>query len=340
MKLPTPLFALAATALAAAPGAAAQAAAPACEVDRPVVFAGLDWASAAFHNALARFIVEKGYGCKTSEIPGSSIPLLNGMVHGDIDITLEQWIGVLKEPWDKAKKTGKVKTIGVIFDDAVQGWFVPRYLVEGPKAAAKGLKSVSDLPKYKAVFKDPEEPDKGRFYNGIAGWGAELVNTKKLEAYKLEKDYTNFRPGTGAALDSAISSAFKRKKPILFYYWGPTWILGKYDVVMLQEPPYDEATWEEMGSAEHPTKATAYPLMKIYTTTNVDFAAKAPKLTVFFAKISTGNDLVSKALVVMRETGGTDAANVAAKDFLKQHPDLWKTWVPADVAARVAAALK
>ena len=32
---------------------AAEAAAPKCEVDRPVVFAALDWDSAAFHNALA-----------------------------------------------------------------------------------------------------------------------------------------------------------------------------------------------------------------------------------------------------------------------------------------------
>ncbi|MBN2752947.1 MAG: ABC transporter substrate-binding protein [Rhodospirillaceae bacterium] len=332
-------FALALTALAVVPGLA-QAKAPQCEVSRPVVFAGLDWASAAFHNALARFIVEKGYGCKTEDIPGSSIPLLNGMARGDIDITMEQWIGVLKEPWAKAKATGNIKSIGVIFDDAVQGWFVPRYVVEGPEAQAKGLKSVFDLPKYKVVFRDPEEPDKGRFYNGIAGWGGELVSTKKLHAYGLEGDYTNFRPGTGAALDAAISSAFKRKKPILFYYWGPTWVLGKYDVVKLDEPVYDEATWEKMGSTENPDKATAFPVMKIYTTINTDFAKQAPKLTTFFSRVQTSNDLVSKALVVMRETGGVSDAEVAAKAFLVEHPEMWTTWVPADVAIRVKAALK
>lgn len=330
------VLALAAT--CAAPGSA-QAAAPKCEVDRPVVFAGLDWESNAFHNAIARFITEKGYGCKTEAIPGSTIPLLNGMVRGDIDVTMEQWVGVLGDAWEKAKATGNVKVIGVTFDDAVQGWFVPRYLVEGKDAQAPGLQSVSDLPKYKELFRDPEEPGKGRFYNGIAGWGAEVINSKKLKAYNLEGDYTNFRPGTGAALSAAIASAYKRQKPILYYYWGPTWVLGKYDGVMLKEPAYDEATWKTFNAEKTPNKATAYPVMQVYTGANAKFAEQAPKLIAFLDKFETNSDLVSKALVQMRESKAKDPARAAAIDFLKTHPEMWTTWVPADVAKRVKAAL-
>ncbi|MGE4529304.1 MAG: ABC transporter substrate-binding protein [Rhodospirillaceae bacterium] len=316
-------------------------AAPTCEIDRPVVFAGLDWDSNAFHNGVARFILEKGYGCKTEAIPGSTIPLLNGMVRGDIDITMEQWVDLVRESWDKAAAAGKVELVGVNFPDAVQGWFVPRYLVEGPNAKAKGLKSVFDLPKYKEVFKDPEEPSKGRFYNGIAGWGGEVVSTKKLHAYGLEDDFTNFRPGTGAALATAIASAYARKRPILYYYWGPTWVLGKYDGVMLEEPPYDKATWDKMNAEKMPEKATAFPLMKIYTAVNSEFGKKAPKIKAFLAKYRTSNALISKALVEMREYEGssTDAAPAAARNFLKTREDLWTKWVPADVAERVKAAL-
>ncbi|HET6520436.1 MAG TPA: hypothetical protein VFG47_11570, partial [Geminicoccaceae bacterium] len=35
---------------------------PRCELDRPVVFSGLDYDSARFHNAVARRIIEAGYG--------------------------------------------------------------------------------------------------------------------------------------------------------------------------------------------------------------------------------------------------------------------------------------
>ena len=52
--------------------------AAACELKRPVMFGGLDWDSNAFHTAVARIILERGYGCKTDVLPGSALPLLTG----------------------------------------------------------------------------------------------------------------------------------------------------------------------------------------------------------------------------------------------------------------------
>ena len=65
-----------------------------------------------------------------------------------------------------------------------------------------------DLARYKHLFRDPEEPAKGRFYNCILGWNCEVVNTNKLKAYGLDGHFTNFRAGTGAALAAAIASNF------------------------------------------------------------------------------------------------------------------------------------
>ncbi len=321
------------------PGVAG-AAAPTCEIDRPVMFAGLDWDSNSFHVAVARFILEHGYGCTSEVLPGTTIPLLNGMARGDIDVTMELWKDNLPEAWEAARKGGKSVELGINFDDAVQGWFVPRYVVEGPNAAAPGLKSVFDLPKYKDIFRDPEEPSKGRFYNGVAGWAAETVNSKKLKAYGLEDDFTNFHPGTSTALASAIASAYKRQRPILYYYWGPTWVMGLYDGVMLDEPAYDEATWNAMAASKTPDKAVAFPKMEVWVVANAAFIAKAPKLKAFLSKYHTTSAVVSKALVTMREAGGMDAPQVAAKAFLKARPEIWHAWVPEDVAARVDAALK
>ncbi|MEH0888833.1 glycine betaine ABC transporter substrate-binding protein, partial [Enterobacter sp. UNJFSC 003] len=79
---------------------------------------------------------------------------------------------------------------GTTFPDASEGWFVPRYLVSGPDAKAPELKSVQDLKRYKDLFADPDEPGKGRFYNCVAGWVCEGINTKKLAAYGLAQDFT------------------------------------------------------------------------------------------------------------------------------------------------------
>jgi glycine betaine/proline transport system substrate-binding protein len=323
-------------------GALCAAPATACEVDHPVVFAGLDWDSNAFHTAVAQRIVRDGFGCRVDLVPGSTIPLHNGMARGDIHVMMEVWKSNTPPSWTRGVAAGTLVELGVNFPDATQGWFVPRYLVEGPKAAAPGLRSVADLPRHKALFRDPEEPGKGRFLNCIAGWQCELTNTKKLHAYGLTKDFTNFRPGTGAALDAAILSALKRRRPVLFYYWGPTWLLGQIgpDVVMLEEPPHDARRWEALMALKDPTAATdatAYPVVEVVVGANRAFAGRAPAIAEFLGRYRTSAALVSEALAYMQRTrGGVDAA---ARHFLRTRPEVWKAWLPPEAAARVQAAL-
>lgn len=314
----------------------------ACEVDHPVVFAGLDWDSNAFHTAVAQRIVRDGMGCRVDLIPGSTIPLFNGMARGDMHVMMEVWSNNTPPSWKAAMASGRVEEVGVNFPDAVQGWFVPRYLVDGDRAPARALKSVTDLPRFKALFRDPEEPAKGRFLNCIAGWQCELVNTKKLHAYGLAEHYTNFRPGTGAALDAAILSAFKRKRPVLFYYWGPTWLLGQLgdDVVRLEEPAYDEAKWTALNAAKDPRQArdaTAYPVVEVRIGASKAFLDKAPQIRAFLARYRTSARLVSEALADMQRSKAS--ADDAAVRFLKQHADVWTQWVSPEVARRVQAAL-
>lgn len=312
---------------------------PICEIDQPVRIAGLDWASNRFHAAVTAFILKHGYGCASDTLPGTTIPLLTGLARGDLDIMMEVWKDQLTEAWEKAEKAGDVALLGINYPDAVQGWFVPRYLVEGDAAPAKGLVHIRDLPKFTALFRDPEEPGKGRFYNCKLGWDCETINTKKLAAYGLDAHFTNFRPGSGAALSAAIASAYKRKKPILYYYWGPTWIMAKYDSVMLAEPAYDPDIWSALAASDKPEQATAYPVVAVYTGANSGFIKQAPAIAEFLRRYRTSNRLVSDALLYMQEHKSAGERG-AAIHFLRNHTALWSKWVPSEVAQRITAALK
>ncbi|MDX1374550.1 MAG: ABC transporter substrate-binding protein [Burkholderiales bacterium] len=317
-----------------------------CELDRPIRFAGNDWASHQFHVAVASHILAQGYGCNVTTVPGTTQPLLNALAKGDVDVLMELWKENNVEIWAKMAQSGRaIETQGVSIQGAIQAWWVPRYLVEGDpqrgiKAAAPGLRSVADLPKYKALFRDPERPSKGRFYNCKLGWNCEKVNSRKLEAYGLLEHYTNFRAGSGAALDAAIASAYKRGRPIVFYYWGPTWVLGKYDLLRLEEPPFDAAVWDRLDKAESGAglEACAYPTIRVTIALNRGFAEAAPNLAQFFDRYRMQDALVNKALVRMRETRDRTGAQ-AAREFLRRHPEVWKGWVPEEVAARVEASL-
>ena len=329
--LPLALAAL----FAAAPAWAQDA--PKCELDRPVVFGDLNYGSAQFHTAVASYIIKNGYGCAVDSIPGDTIPLINGVARGDADLVMEIWTANPAQAWVDAEAAGQTVALGTTFPDASEGWFVPAAIVTGPDAVAPDLKSVSDLAKYKDIFADPEEPGKGRFYNCPAGWQCEIVNSKKLEAYGLDDDFTNFRPGTGEALDAAAETAALRNKPAVFYYWGPTWLLGKFDFMRLEEPPFDQAKWDAMMAAEHPTEATAYPESKVVIGANKAFTEAAPTIAKFLSSYSSTNAATSAMLAYMRDNKADPAET--AVHFLKTTDD-WTAWVPADVAERVKASLE
>lgn len=346
---------LTAMTIALAPGAAAQSAGsatradsaepvgPICPIDRPVMFAGFDWESARFHNAVARFVIETAFGCETDDLPGSTIPLLAGLRRGDVDVAMEVWIDRATKIWEDGVKRGQVSSIGVNMPDATQSWYVPRYMIEGDpergiEPAAPDLKSVFDLPKYAALFKDPERPRLGRFYNCSLGWLCEIHNSKKLTAYGLQASFSNFRVGTGAALAAAIASHYAKGEPFVAYYWDPSWVTARYDLVALEEPPYEQDAWDAFAAARRPETALAYPVVEQHIGVNTRFRNDAGSLATFLAAYGTTNALMREVLLFMYENNEV-RGKALARWFLENHRDIWQGWLTPNQIALIEAQL-
>ena len=313
-------------------GVATLGSASECELGRTVKLADGNWEAIQVFNSIAAQILEKGYGCKTEMVSAAMVPLFTALGKGDVDIFMDVWKTNNKEIWEKTSAAGAVE-LAVMYPDATEGWYVPRYMIEGDakrgiKASAPDLKSVSDLTKYKAQFEDPEQPGMGRFLNCPIGWGCEQINNKKLEAYGLLENFVNFKPGSGAALFSAFTSAYKRGKGVVGYSWEPTWFMGLYDMVKLEEPACD-------GSNEG---ACAFPKTAASTTASAKFVKEADALEEFFRNFKTNSAQVSEMLGYLQENEGSTRDDVAIH-FLKTQESTWTQWVPADVAAKIKAAL-
>jgi glycine betaine/proline transport system substrate-binding protein len=300
-----------------------------------LIFGDLSWDSAQFHNRVAAFILEQGYGYGIEYIYGDTIPIFLGVSRGDVDIEMECWVENQQEAYDEAIAAGTVTDLGENFWDNWQGWLVPRYVVEGDPARgiepmAPGLVSVTDLPQYIELFKDPEDPAKGRFYSCIAGWECEKINEDKMTAYGLDEYYNIFLPGSGTALLASLESAYLQGEPWFGYYWEPTWALGKFDMIALEEPPYDEAVW----NANH---ACEYPAVHVNIVINAGLEDKAPEAVDFLEKYIFTTALVNEALAYMQANEAT--VEDAAEWFLANHEEVWTQWVSADIANKVKAAL-
>ncbi|MBX6350717.1 MAG: ABC transporter substrate-binding protein, partial [Clostridia bacterium] len=317
-----------------------------------IKFADTQFQTLWINDAIAQYIIEHGY-CRPTESVTVTTPVAEQSLEtGQLHVWMELWQFNIMGWYGPATKSGQVLDLGPVYDTSTQGWYVPTYVVKGDpergiEPLAPDLESVFDLPKYWQIFKDPNDPKKGLFVNCIQPWTCSQVNEAKLHAYGLDKYYNDVKPGTAPALDATIAGAFDRGEPILFYYWEPTWLLGKYDATKLKEPPFSDECNAELQSVltgkKKPdevdeTAGCAYQTYPIDKGVWAGLKDMAPEVVDFLAKMDVQLEPLEKTAAYMEVNDTT--AEEAAIWYLRHYPDIWKAWVPADVAARVAAALE
>lgn len=308
--------------------------------------ADFDWNSANVHTGIVQFILEHGYGCEVETTRGSTTPIMAAHYDSQLDVVTELWYDNIVTQYDAVEAAGVIRNIGINTPDSQQAFYVDRNTAE-----KYNIKSVLDMnnPEIAALFSDPENPDMGRMVSCIGGWTCYTINHVKQRVYGLDKFYTNFDPGSSGALDAAIAGGFKKGKPVFTYYWTPTGLMGKVDLVQLKEPAYDNACWTEMMVVVEDIKAngpdvfkdtcvSAYVDMALTKSATTKFAndpANKPIID-FIKKYSVPTADVNKSLGFYMEADGDLEAT--AKDFLKGSK-AWTKWVPSDVAKKVKAAL-
>ena len=304
------------------------------EIDK-IIFADAGWDSIRVHNSIAQKILEEGYGFKTDVTAGSTSATLQGLRRGDINVYMEVWTDNVKDVYDDAIKKGDIEKLSVNYNDNDQGLYVPSYVIHGDKERgikplAPDLKTVEDLKKYPDVFADPEDPGRGRVINAPSGWVVADHIDAKFEAYGLDETMNNFMPGSDSAIVASLIDAYKSGKGWVGYYWSPTAITAKYDLVLLEEPEYDEKTWEE-------TRATKFPPNDVVVAVHKDFLEQAPEAVDFLKNYQTSSALTEDALQFMEDEGAS--AEDAAIWWMKEHKEIWTEWVSEDTAKKVKDAL-
>jgi len=304
----------------------------ACE--SPIKFGALTWESGQFTSGVLKYITEDGYGCTVEEVPGAGPALETALSQNDIQIIGEQWIG--RSPiMEDAIEQNKVVVIGdTLKGGATQGWYVPKYVLE----ENPGLRRYQDLPKYADLFKDPEDPSKSRFMNCPSGWTCEIFNTRLLKNTGLDSIFNNAHPGTGAALDAEIASAFEQHKPLLFYYWQPTGLMAKYDFAALEFPDHKDACWQDLLLADGTSDCVSgFPVSPLGIAVSTPFIESNPELAEVFKNVQFTPDELNGAILEMSETKRSGDEQALA--FLRDNPDVWRGWLSEDAATNLATKL-
>ena len=279
-----------------------------------------------------------------------STPIMQqAMLQGDIHIITELWCVNFQAWCADHEASGDIVITDAMFEEGVQGWYVPTYVIEGDperdiEPLAPELAHVDDLLEYADVFEDPEDPGRGVIYSGIEGWDVSETNQIRASAYGLTEEYNTQIAGSPAALDAAIAGAYEAGDPILFYYWQPSWVVGQYDVTLIEEPEWTEDCQEvteglvNQGQTEAGEEAAcAFPGGPIPSGYIPELEEIAPEVAEFIHAMQIGDDAINEAESYM---AAEEAEPEEAAAWYFENYDDWRDWMPEDVLDGVVEALR
>ena len=300
-----------------------------------ITVANMNWPSAEVLAHIDNIILSEGFGCSVELIPGDTMPTFTSMNEkSQPDLAPELWVNSLRIPLDEAVSEDRlIIAAESLSDGGVEGWWIPKYLAD----ANPEIKTIEDALARPDLFPAPEDSSKGAVVNCPSGWNCQILTENLFKAFDAEeKGFVLVDPGSAAGLDGSIAKAYEREQGWLGYYWAPTSILGKYEMVRLDEGvPHDKMEWETCTGVidcENPKK-NAWTKSSVFTVVTKNFAENASVAMGYVEKRQWGNATVNTLLTWMTDNQAT--GEEAAEYFLKNSPDVWTPWVSAEVADKV-----
>lgn len=305
-----------------------------------VTIASMNWQSAEVLSNLDKLILNEGYGCDAEITVGDTVPTITSMAEkGQPDIAPEAWIDLLPDVVKRGLDEGTIITAAkALPDGGQQGWWIPKYVAD----AHPDIKTIGDVLKHPELFPAPEDPSKGAIYNGPQGWGGTVVTSQLYKAFDAEKaGFTLVDTGSAAGLDGSIAKAYERKEPWVGYYWAPTALLGKYEMVKLDAGVEEnDAEWKRCNTvADCPDpKPNSWPVDRIVTLVAKPFSERAgTDVMDYLSKRAWSNETVGKLMAWMTDNQAT--GEEGAKHFLKENEAVWTKWVSPEAAEKIKGAL-
>lgn len=308
-----------------------------------VSMAEWNWPSGELMANVDKFILEEGYGCEVELVPGATTTTFASMESkGQPDVAGELWINAVREPLDKALEAGSlvVANEGPITGLGEGWWVTPAFAKANPD-----IKTVEDMLERPELVPHPEDPSKGGFTTCPSGWGCQLINANLYRAFEMEKKgWKMIDPGSAAGLDGSMAKANERDEPWFGYYWSPTAMIGKYEMIKLPfEVDYaGDENWNTcISKAEQdcadPQK-TAWTKSEVRSVVTKDFEQKGGKEALDYINARTfPGEVMNEMLVYMTDNQASGAD--ATIEFLKSKEDVWTKWVSPEAAEKIKAGL-
>ncbi|MBF0528997.1 MAG: hypothetical protein HQK55_06965 [Deltaproteobacteria bacterium] len=286
-----------------------------------VVISEQNWTGSTVICHVMKYVLEKKLNvpAKITQLNGAAT--WAGMEKGDVDVFSDIWATAEAEGIKKFTKDKKVCETTLSYPKAPQGWYIPKYVQEQYK-----IKTINDLKGKENLF-DIGGDGKGKLWVGPSSWKVAEQNTIRIRDYGLKFEPVGVEQFAWLA---TLKDLYKKKKPVIFYYWEPEWLFTQYDLVMIEEPAYDPSKWNYKEKDPANSKITcAIEPSDVLVGYPIKLKDRLPKVYQFYKNWSIPIAEVNKLISYVTDLPDKPkiSAEEAAQKWVEANPKIVEGWL-------------
>ncbi len=285
-----------------------------------------NWAAAQVMTNIMRTVLSNELGVEVNLVPGTNPVLFEAMDEGSIDVHPDVWMPNQKNLVEKyVRDKGTVVLSGNGYTGQA-GTCVTQQTID-----KTGVKSVYDLgdPEIARQF-DSDGNGKGEIWAGASGWASTTIEKVRFKSFGITETFDVLEMDEELGL-ARIRAAAESGEPLATMCVKPHAMWKVADLVMLEEPPYDESKWVMVQPTDDPdwlnksNIEVAWPEMNVQLAYAKRLETDQEDVANILSRISFETEEVSNFIYQVgqlnREPGDV------ADDWIEANPDRVSGWL-------------
>ncbi len=295
-----------------------------CPTENPIYISTSTWESSYFVAYLHKYLYENLFeGCQIELLDTPPLSTVALIMSQRIDIIPEIWYHSVNMLIKDAEMEGKIRMLSETYQNANEGWFVPKYMIEQHPE----LEHAADL----IAYNKQNPPKKGPIpvYNCPVFWTCHDITRHLFKAYGLEEDFVLVNSSSPQEMEEKIIHDYLLRKPFVTYYWSPTPLLGAIKIKQLKMNPFNAEDYQCLVEKECPNpKATSFAETLVLTGVSDKFYQQSPEIVNIIKNIKLSAQDVSDLL--NWKATHRRSYEQTVHYFLLNYPHIWKSWLKED----------
>ena len=206
-----------------------------------------NWPAANATSNILKVVIEENFGLEVELQSGTNPIIFEAMDAGSMHLHPEVWLPNQVNLHDKYVNENKSVVMNENPVQAVQGMCVTQH-----NADTYGITSINDLtdPDKMAVF-DKDGNGTPEVWIGAPGWASTVIEKIRAKSYGYDQTM-DLKEYDGTVAWGELGAAAAADEAWMGFCYEPHFIFVAYDLVYLDEPAHDPATWTIIQPTDDP----------------------------------------------------------------------------------------